>query len=158
MFTKHPILVVDDDESALYKIKNSLIEQGLDAVGNKDLQDYRLVERFGIVVSDINGIGSVNTAKALLEKIKEVYPYKIIIPIFAKPTKIALRENLILKDDEEVYVSTIVKRVKECQDSMNMPKKYYDGLIKAIPVSPQSKAALNIKQQFSEYLSSLNKY
>lgn len=153
---KHPILVIDDEKTYLKKAVAKIKEQGYDAVvGINNLVDSRLVDAFEIIVSDINGIGSLKEAKDLLEAIHKKYPYKIIIPISTDSYKIHVGEQLIIKDGAEL--SEIIKKINAKIDLINNTELFWKSVEYMCEEWKMSKNEIEKrKKAFIHYLNGLN--
>lgn len=153
---KHPILVIDDDKTYQKKAVAKIKEQGYDAVvGINNLEDSRLVDAFEIIVSDINGIGSLKKGIDLLEAIHKKYPYKIIIPISSGTHKINVGEQLITKDGEEL--SEIIKKINAKIDLINNTELFWKSVeSKCEEWKMDKKDIEKRKKAFIHYLNGLN--
>lgn len=121
---QHPILIIDDDEQSLKKLKAFIQDTMHNVVSLRDLSDERLVDQFEIIVSDIKGIGSVDDAQNLLNRIKEVYPYKILIPVSSGNTKIENADVETISKDGNHY-QKILNEVKNFQNILDDPRLHW---------------------------------
>ena len=157
---KHTILVIDDDKSYLKKIVAKIKEQDLgNVIGINALQDRRLVDAFEIIVSDINGIGSLKDAKDLLETIKKNYPYKIIIPISSSVLNhnIKVDEKMIMKDENQSELTEITKRISETIDKINDTKSFWAIVENSCKYRKMNdKEVEKVKKGFIRYINDLN--
>ena len=156
-FNKHPILVIDDKKKVINEIKDKVDEQNFDIATCRDIQDYRMVERFQIIVSDINGVSSKKDAVELLQTIKEKYPYKIIIPMSSSPSvKINLGERLVLKDEGE-YLNIIQQRLKYWQEKLNDSESFWNDIQSSQYYRNRNpKDQKRIKREYIQYVERLN--
>lgn len=116
---RHPILLIDDNPIVLDQIFKAAYGCNFDMVVLKDLSDYRIVERFEIIVSDIFNLGPGENSSEVIAKIEEIYPFKIIA---AMSNQTALIQNLpehikIFNKQDSKYPLEIVNFLKKsCQE------------------------------------------
>lgn len=120
----HPILVVDDNGSDLMKIDNELDASFKDVVLLKDLSDYRLVEKFEVIVCDIMDIGRGKSSKEILEQVSIKYPYKKIIAMSSQPAAVKLSPDIEIIEKDKRFPLEILDQVKKACQELDDPAKH----------------------------------
>lgn len=116
----HTVLIVDDKETDRLAIKDEL--QGFDVVDIERIDDYRLAAQFEIIVSDIFDCSPGTTASAVLNTIKQKYPYKFVIPMSAQPgacEKLDADTDIIYKDDNKKFVTQVRDKVISLSEKLD---------------------------------------
>ena len=102
----------------------------IDIVYIKRLEDYRMVENFEIIISDILKCSPGDNATLLLNTIKERYPYKFVFAMSTTPAEcegLKIDGDIIQKENTGVqYINVIKSRIIESIKKLDEPKVYWE--------------------------------
>lgn len=121
--TMHPVLIFDDEKQCLRDIVSKLAGSQFDIVTVRDVSDYRLAENFDIIIGDLMKVGplAANNSIAVLNAIKERYPYKIVIAMSKVRPKSdeLLVDDFISKENRDEFPKEVYRKIIEYSTKMN---------------------------------------
>lgn len=129
---RHTVLIIDDSANVIQRIRTRLKElpSDIDIVYIKRLEDYRMVENFEIIISDILKCSPGDNATLLLNTIKERYPYKFVFAMSTTPAEcegLKIDGDIIQKENTGVqYINVIKSRIIESIKKLDEPKVYWE--------------------------------
>lgn len=130
--TKHPILIFDDEKRCLRDIMNKLAGSQFDIVTVRDISDYRLAENFDIIIGDLKKVGPISSDNsiAVLNAIKEKYPYKVVIAMSSgvRPkSNELLVDHFISKENRDEYPEEIRRKIMEYSSQMDNIDNHWEA-------------------------------
>lgn len=131
---RHTVLIIDDNAKVIKDVRNRLNEfpSDVDIVYMKRLEDYRLVENFEIIISDILKCSPGDNATLLLNTIKERYPYKFVFAMSTTPAEcegLNIDGDIIQKENTGVqYIKVIKSRIIESIKKLDDPKLHWEQI------------------------------
>ena len=153
---KHSILIFDDKLICLKEIMNVLAGYHFDTVYVRDISDYRLAENFDIIIGDIYGVGATmaNNSIAVLNSIKEKYPYKTVIAMSNMVRdKSLLVDDFVSKENRDEYPKEILEKIKEYSKKMDNVDDHWKAT--EIELNGKGLKPEQIKQFKDEYYKSI---
>lgn len=151
---RHTVLIVDDKETIISFIRKRLEDIPCDIVYLKRLEDFRLVENFEIIISDILKCSPGNNATLMLNTIKEKYPYKFVFAMSTTPAEcegLKIDGDIIEKDSMGVqYIKIIKQTIMDCIHRLDEPKEYWESLLETslLKYSKRPKKLETIKNSY----------
>ncbi len=129
---RHTVLVIDDKSKVLVDMKNRLDDLVCDIVFINRLEDYRLVENFEIIISDIQGCSKGDNAVETLNTIKEKYPYKFVFAMSGAPAEchgLKIDGEIIEKDPTGIkYIRTVKELIKRSIEILDNPAEHWENV------------------------------
>lgn len=153
---KHSILIFDDKSICIKEIMNVLAGYHFDTVYVRDISDYRLAENFDIIIGDIYGVGATmaNNSIAVLNSIKEKYPYKTVIAMSNMGRdKSLLVDDFVSKENRDEYPKEILEKIKEYSKKMDNINDHWKAT--EIKLNEKGLKPEQIKQFKNEYFKSI---
>lgn len=156
---KHPVLIFDDERSCLRDLGNKLDGSQFDTVRVRDVSDYRLAENFDIIIGDLMNVGPItsNNSTAVLNAIKERYPYKIVIAMSkVQPNKNELLvDDFISKENRDEFPKEVLKKIMEYSTKMDDIDNHWKAT--EAKLKDKGMRSEQINQFKSEYYKACNK-
>lgn len=129
---RHTVLVIDDKSKVLIDMKNRLDDLVCDIVFINRLEDYRLVENFEIIISDIQGCSKGDNAVETLNTIKEKYPYKFVFAMSGAPAEchgLKIDGEIIEKDPTGIkYIRNVKELIKRSIEILDNPAEHWENV------------------------------
>lgn len=147
---RHSIVLIDNE------IKFRRTYQGLlrkyDTTVLEDIEDYRLLDSFDIIVTDMIGVGKDNLegVHTILRQIKQRYPFKYIIAISNMEDEINNCESADAKICKSVpnFNKTLEKAIDKALKLFDSPDTYWEDKVKVkIPIDERE----NQKRMYEMY-------
>jgi hypothetical protein len=129
---RHTVLIIDDKAKVIIDMKNRLDDLACDIVYMSRLDDYRLVENFEIVISDIIGCSKGDDAVETLNTIKEKYPYKFVFAMSSAPAEchgLKIDGEIIEKDPTGIkYIRNVKELIKSSIAILDNPTEHWENV------------------------------
>ncbi len=152
---KHPILIIDDNETDLGIIMDYLKGYDFDIVTVKDITDYRIAESFEIIIGDVWGIGaSGKDSISVLNTIKEKYPYKIVLAMSSSPATcsgLLVDDVIISKENRSQYPDVILKKIKQYSLKLDDYNTHWEETRKNLN-NKSEKETIRMKNNYYQYI------
>jgi len=152
---KHPILIIDDNETDLGIIMDYLKGYDFDIVTVKDITDYRIAESFEIIIGDVWGIGaSGKDSISVLNTIKEKYPYKIVLAMSSSPATcsgLLVDDVIISKENRSQYPDVILKKIRQYSSKLDDYNTHWEDIRKNLN-NKSEKEMVRLKNNYYQYI------
>lgn len=152
---KHPILIIDDNETDLGIIMDYLKGYDFDIVTVKDITDYRIAESFEIIIGDVWGIGaSGKDSISVLNTIKEKYPYKIVLAMSSSPATcsgLLIDDVIISKENRSQYPDVLLKKIRQYSSKLDDYNTYWEEIRKNLN-NKSEKEIVRLKNNYYQYI------
>lgn len=127
---RHTVLIIDDKAAVIKDLKKRLADMPCDIVYLNRLEDYRIVENFEIIISDVLRCSPGEDAVLTLNTIKKYYPYKFVIAMSSAPTEchgLEIDGAIIEKGEaSKQYTKVIKERINECIEKLDNPSEHWE--------------------------------
>lgn len=157
---RHTVLIIDDSAKVIKDLKRRLEDMCCDIVYLNRLEDYRLVENFEIIISDILDCSPGDDAILTLNTIKKQFPYKFVIAMSSAPAEchgLEVDGNIIEKETIGIqYVKVIRERITECMERLDNPVEHWDNVYHSL-LSKYKSRTKKIESIKANYIATLKR-